>query len=347
MAAAETIDHLFVVPSSSVHRIQEAQTTTYHVLWELTQSAVSGTRDPGPGQGPRDRCRGSATGRSCTRWPPSWGWPASSATTRTASSPRRRVRPARSGPSSPGCATGRRCWRWSRTSRSAPLRPIGGTGFAIVPSGSDGRRRSPVSADAATCADCLAELWDPADRRYRYPFVNCTNCGPRFTVVTGIPYDRPLTTMAGFPMCADCAREYADPGDRRFHAQPVCCPACGPALSLVDAAGAPVAGDPVSVAAEVIRAGAVLAVKGLGGYHLAVRRVLGAGGRAAPGAQAPRGAAVRGAGRRPRRRRDAGLASTPSRPTCSPAGAGPSCCSRAGRVTGSPRRSPRATGRSA
>ncbi len=152
----------------------------------------------------------------------------------------------------------------------APLRPVGGTGFAIVPSGSDGRRRSPVSADAATCADCLAELWDPADRRHRYPFVNCTNCGPRFTVVTGIPYDRPLTTMAGFPMCADCAREYADPGDRRFHAQPVCCPACGPALSLVDAAGAPVAGDPVSVAAEVIRAGAVLAVKGLGGYHLAV-----------------------------------------------------------------------------
>lgn len=151
--------------------------------------------------------------------------------------------------------------------------PAGGTAFTILTSCTDGPARTLVSPDSATCADCLAELADPADRRYRHPFVNCTHCGPRFTIVTGVPYDRANTTMAGFEMCPDCAREYADPADRRFHAQPVACPACGPRLRLLvarqpglrSAAGA----DPVTEARTLLTRGAILAVKGLGGYHLA------------------------------------------------------------------------------
>ena len=161
------------------------------------------------------------------------------------------------------------------------LAPTGSAEFAIVASaaaGADGaaRRRTLISADTATCADCLAELDDPADRRFGYSFINCTNCGPRFTIVRDVPYDRALTTMSGFPMCDRCAAEYQDPADRRFHAQPVCCPACGPTLTMLDAAGTatpttgPPGTDPIAAAAAVLRAGQVLAVKGLGGYHLAV-----------------------------------------------------------------------------
>ena len=113
------------------------------------------------------------------------------------------------------------------------LPAAGGEAFTILASRSGGPVRTLVSPDTATCADCLAELADPADRRHRHPFVNCTHCGPRFTIVTGVPYDRANTTMAAFPMCPDCAREYADPTDRRFHAQPVACPSCGPRLRLI------------------------------------------------------------------------------------------------------------------
>jgi hydrogenase maturation protein HypF len=151
-----------------------------------------------------------------------------------------------------------------------PLRPTGERGFRIVDSERSGEPAALVSPDSATCRDCLDELFDPGDRRHRYPFINCTNCGPRFTIVRGVPYDRPLTTMAGFRMCDRCRAEYEDPGDRRFHAQPNACPACGPALALLDGSGAPLAEpDPLRATVAALRRGAVVAVKGLGGYHLA------------------------------------------------------------------------------
>ena len=133
-----------------------------------------------------------------------------------------------------------------------------------------GAGRTLVSPDVATCADCLAELVDPANRRYRHPFISCTNCGPRFTIVTGLPYDRPATTMAELPLCAACAAEYADPADRRFHAQTVACPGCGPTLTLHRPAEPDQLADAAIVEARrLLAAGAIVAVKGLGGYHLA------------------------------------------------------------------------------
>ncbi len=140
---------------------------------------------------------------------------------------------------------------------STRLQLHGESGFSILASEATGRSAL-IPPDVATCDDCLRELFDPADRRYRYPFVNCTQCGPRFTIVVRTPYDRPNTTMAGFPMCADCRREYEDPLDRRFHAEPIACAVCGPRLSLE-------LGEAVRLLCE----GAILAVKGLGGYHLA------------------------------------------------------------------------------
>jgi len=145
----------------------------------------------------------------------------------------------------------------------------GGREFEIAVSADEANAETLVSPDISTCEDCLREMADSGDRRYRYPFINCTNCGPRFTIITGVPYDRPRTTMAGFEMCPDCAAEYRNPADRRFHAQPVACPVCGPRVELRGADGEPVpSDDPIGEVPRLLKAGSIVAVKGLGGYHL-------------------------------------------------------------------------------
>src|SRR3989440_9304696 len=148
-----------------------------------------------------------------------------------------------------------------------PVEPCYETAFIIAHSQTSAERHALISPDTATCDDCLRELFDPADRRYHYPFINCTNCGPRFTIVKDVPYDRDKTTMRVFPMCPTCQAEYVDPLNRRFHAQPNACPVCGPQVTLFDWESgrdkAVPTDDPITIAAHYLAEGTILAVKGL------------------------------------------------------------------------------------
>jgi len=150
-------------------------------------------------------------------------------------------------------------------------RPLGETGFSIRESCREGHPDTLISPDIATCPQCLAELRNPSDRRWRFPFINCTNCGPRFTIVKALPYDRDMTSMSVFPMCPDCEAEYHDIATRRYHAQPDCCPVCGPDLVFYAHGREPDREDPIAQAKAFLSQGKIVAIKGLGGYHLACR----------------------------------------------------------------------------
>lgn len=156
------------------------------------------------------------------------------------------------------------------TIHTETIPPNGSVTFEILSSQPQPGQFLPISPDVSICLDCQQELFDPQNRRYHYPFINCTNCGPRYTIIRDIPYDRPNTTMAGFDLCPDCLSEYQDPRDRRFHAQPVACPVCGPYLTFV-VNGEPIATheEALQTARQWLRQGKILAIKGLGGYHLA------------------------------------------------------------------------------
>lgn len=155
---------------------------------------------------------------------------------------------------------------------SSAVAPQGDSQFVIRHSEQAGAKSALILPDIKPCERCIAEMHDPQDRRYRYPFTNCTHCGPRYSIITGLPYDRPNTSMSGFELCPDCRREYEDPTDRRFHAQPIACPVCGPHLEFCDSLGRPLTqkDEALKTAAELLKSGGILALKGVGGFHLMV-----------------------------------------------------------------------------
>jgi hydrogenase maturation protein HypF len=154
------------------------------------------------------------------------------------------------------------------TFKEAEMPLVGDDSFRIIASDSTGETNVHITPDIATCRKCLQELFDTSDRRFQYPFINCTDCGPRLTIIRGIPYDRAKTSMACFDLCPECRKEYENPINRRFHAEPNACPVCGPWLKLLDAGGTEIEADPVSKTAELLKAGQIIAIKGIGGFHL-------------------------------------------------------------------------------
>ena len=216
--------------------------------------------------------------------------------------------------------------------------PTTGDGeFRIIQSAATGISDVQISPDIGTCNDCLKELFDPSDRRYKYPFINCTNCGPRLTIIKDIPYDRERTSMSVFPLCAQCAQEYEDPADRRFHAEPNACPVCGPGLTLLDDKGKMVQAENVlAEAIKRIKAGSILAIKGLGGFHLCVDAANDEAVQAAEGPEIPGRKAACHYGERHQTGRGRCICIRRGEGACSCLRPGLSYCSRPGRIHPSP-----------